>query len=57
MPSIERQSPDVLGNAVVPTTAVEQYMATLINWLADDDIAPSVLPKLNRFNGSLGFIT
>jgi uncharacterized protein (DUF1501 family) len=60
MPSIEKNSPDALANsAVVPTTSVEQYMATLVDWLGDGKVdLHKVFPSLKAFNKeTLGFIS
>jgi uncharacterized protein (DUF1501 family) len=59
MPSIEKNSPDALINgAVVPTTSVEQYMATLVDWLGDGKMnLDKVFPNLARFDSKiLGFM-
>jgi uncharacterized protein (DUF1501 family) len=59
MPKIERNSPDALANnAVVPTTSVEQYMATLVEWLGDGKVdLEKVFPNLASFDKkSLGFM-
>jgi len=59
MPKIQRNSPDALANnAVVPTTSVEQYMATLVDWLADGKIdLDRVFPNLANFDKkTLGFM-
>jgi uncharacterized protein (DUF1501 family) len=59
MPKIEKNSPDALANnAVVPTTSVEQYMATLVEWLGDGNInLEKVFPNLANFDKkTLGFM-
>lgn len=51
MPRLERNSPDALANnAVVPTIASQQYIATLVNWLGDGKISlDEVFPSLASF--------
>ncbi len=59
MPEIRKNSPDALANnAVVPTTSVEQYMATLVEWLGDGKIdLIKVFPNLANFDKkTLGFM-
>jgi len=59
MPKVEKNSPDALANnAIVPTTSVEQYMATLVNWLGDGKIElEKVFPNLASFESkNLGFM-
>ncbi len=59
MPEVKRDSPDALiNNVVVPTTSVEQYMATLVEWLGDKKVNLSKLfPNLENFDKkSLGFM-
>ncbi|HIP59786.1 MAG TPA: DUF1501 domain-containing protein [Campylobacterales bacterium] len=59
MPRIQRNSPDALANsAVVPTTSVEHYMATLVEWLGDGKIdLQKVFPNLASFDKkTLGFM-
>ena len=59
MPEIKRNSPDALANnALVPTTSVEQYMATLVQWLGDEKIElQKVFPNLASFESkNLGFM-
>lgn len=59
MPRVEKNSPDALANnAVVPTTSVDQYMATLVDWLGDGKInLEKVFPNLSKFDkNTLGFM-
>ncbi len=59
MPKVQKNSPDALANnAVVPTTSVEQYMATLVEWLGDGKIdLQKVFPNLGNFDKkTLGFM-
>ena len=51
-------NPDMVGNILIPTTAVDQYGATLGAWfgLAPTDLA-NVFPNLARFSSAnLGFV-
>jgi len=59
MPQIKRNSPDALiNNVVVPTTSVEQYMATLVEWLGDGRVSlQKVFPNLKNFDkNTIGFM-
>ena len=41
----------------IPTTATEQYAATLGRWFGADDAAlAQVFPQLQHFSGPLGFL-
>jgi uncharacterized protein (DUF1501 family) len=58
MPKIEANSPDAIEDRVVPTTSVEQYLATVATWFgassADLDV---IFPNLHSFpQRTLGFL-
>ena len=51
-------NPDMAGNALVPTLAVDQYAATLAAWLGvgPADLA-TIFPNLGNFSpANLGFV-
>jgi len=51
-------NPDAVDNALIPTTSVEQYLATLGRWfgVSDADLL-SIFPRLSAFpNRDLGFM-
>ena len=52
------QNPNASGNALIPTTSVEQYLATMATWFGVD--APSlakIFPNLAKFTPTnLGFM-
>jgi uncharacterized protein (DUF1501 family) len=58
MPRIERNSADAIAGRVVPTTSVEQYLATLVSWLGVNDAdLDTVFGNLHSFNSrGLGFM-
>ncbi len=59
MPQIAPDSPHTLANgALIPTTASQQYLATLVAWLGDEKIdLTSVFPGLKQFKEQkMGFI-
>jgi len=59
MPRLAPDSPDALdGNAVIPTTSTDQYLATLVDWLGDGAIdLHGVFPRLKKFDkATLGFM-
>lgn len=51
-------NPDAVGNAFVPTTSVEAYMATMATWLGvTSQQMPTIFPKLAGFpKQNLGFM-
>ncbi len=58
MPEISANSPDAIEDRVIPTTAVEQYLATIASWFgassADLDV---IFPNLHSFpSNNLGFL-
>lgn len=51
MPEISLDSPYAIGERVVPTTAIEQYLAPLVSWLGvSESSLYSVFPNLSSFN-------
>ena len=59
MPQIKADSPDAIEDRVIPTTAVEQYLATIASWFgassADLDV---IFPNLHSFpQRNLGFVS
>ena len=57
MPKIEANSPDAITDRVIPTTSVEQYLATIATWFgATNNEVNVIFPNLNSFPVSnLGF--
>lgn len=53
------RNPDMAGNALVPTTSVDQYAATLSRWLgASESGLDTIFPNLKNFpRRDLGFMT
>lgn len=51
-------NPDAVGNALIPTTSVETYLATMATWLGVTAAqAPAVFPRLSAFpKADLGFM-
>ena len=58
MPSIEVDSPDAWYDRLVPTTATESYLATLVKWFgASESELDMIFPNLKNFtNKELGFL-
>ncbi|HHL45940.1 MAG TPA: DUF1501 domain-containing protein [Gammaproteobacteria bacterium] len=58
MPALHRDSPDAWSNRMVPTTSMEQYLATIVKWFgATDDELNSIFPNLPAFaNRDMGFM-
>ncbi len=57
MPQIKANSPDAIGDRVIPTTSVEQYLATIATWFgASDTDLDVIFPNLSSFSTrNLGF--
>ncbi len=54
MPDVGQGSADMLDNAIVPTTSVEQYLAGLVNWLGDGSLdLDAVFPNLSAFDSQI----
>jgi uncharacterized protein (DUF1501 family) len=58
MPQIKADSPDAIDDRVIPTTSVEQYLATIAKWFgASNDDLDVIFPNLNSFpTRNLGFL-
>ncbi len=58
MPKIEANSPDAVEDRVIPTTAVEQYLATVVSWFgASAAEVQQLFPNLSSFSSpDLGFM-
>lgn len=58
MPAVQIDSPDAIDDRVIPTTSVEQYLATLATWLgADNADIGVVFPNIGSFaTMDLGFM-
>jgi uncharacterized protein (DUF1501 family) len=51
IPEISIDSPHAIGERVVPTTSIEQYLAPLVTWLGVSDSGlSSVFPNLSSFD-------
>jgi uncharacterized protein (DUF1501 family) len=51
-------NPDAVGNALIPTTSVDQYLATMGRWfgVSDPQLA-TIFPHLSAFKtANLGFM-
>lgn len=50
-------NPDMIGGALIPTTSVDQYAATLGRWLgASESELKTIFPNLENFSPNLGFM-
>jgi len=58
MPQIKANSPDATGDRVIPTTSVEQYLATIASWFgASNEDLDVIFPNLSNFpTRKLGFL-
>ncbi|HHD63578.1 MAG TPA: DUF1501 domain-containing protein [Desulfobulbaceae bacterium] len=58
MPKIEADSPDAIEDRVIPTTAVDQYLATIAAWFgASTADLGAIFPNLHSFpTTNLGFL-
>jgi uncharacterized protein (DUF1501 family) len=58
MPQIKADSPDAIDDRIIPTTSVEQYLATIATWFgASNDDLDVIFPNLNSFpTRNLGFL-
>jgi len=58
MPALHRDSPDAWSNRIVPTTAMDEYLATIVRWFgADDEELDDIFPNLKSFaHRNLGFM-
>lgn len=59
MPKIQADSPDAVSDRVIPTTSVEQYLATVATWFgATNSELNGIFPNLSSFpESNLGFLT
>ena len=59
LPILASDSPDNLGNSLLPSTAMDQYGATLAKWMGINDTdLPAIFQNLNNFSvKDLGFLT
>ncbi len=58
MPELRRDSPDSWSGRIVPTTAMEQYLATLVRWLgASEEDLQTIFPSHALFDAAgMGFL-
>ncbi|MFK5925590.1 MAG: DUF1501 domain-containing protein [Desulfuromusa sp.] len=58
MPALHRDSPDAWSNRIIPTTAMEEYLATIVKWFgATDAELDTIFPNLNSFaQRDMGFM-
>lgn len=58
MPQMILDSPDAWSNRMIPTTATEEYLATIVKWFgATDSELDTLFPNLNTFATSdMGFM-
>ncbi len=51
-------NPDAVGNAIIPTTSVDQYLATMARWMGvTDPQLATIFPQLRQFPKSdIGFL-
>ncbi len=58
MPALHRDSPDAWSNRMVPTTAMEEYLATVVRWFgATEEELDVIFPNLGSFTTrNLGFL-
>jgi len=57
MPSIEIDSPDAWYDRLVPTTSMESYLATLMQWMgADTEDLNAIFPNLKNFPKDIGYM-
>ena len=59
MPAIHRDSPDAWSNRMIPTTSMEQYLATIVKWFgATDEELNEIFPNSGSFaTRNMGFMT
>ncbi len=58
MPVLKKGSPDTVSDRLIPTTSVEQYLATIVKWFgATDNELNAIFPNLNTFTQkNMGFM-
>jgi len=58
MPAMQKDSPDAVSNRMIPTTSVEEYLATIVKWFgATPDELDTIFPNLGTFDQKdMGFM-
>ncbi len=58
MPALKKDSPDAVSNRMVPTTSVEEYLATIVKWFgATENELNAIFPNLGTFTQKdMGFM-
>lgn len=58
MPALQKDSPDAVSGRIIPTTSVEQYLATIVKWFgATPDELDTIFPNLGTFEQKdMGFM-
>ncbi len=58
MPAMRKDSPDAVSNRMIPTTSVEQYLATIVKWFgATENELNAIFPNLGTFTQKdMGFM-
>jgi len=59
MPQLSSSSPDGLGDSMIPSMAMEEYLATIVKWFgANQNELNSIFPNLSAFETSdIGFMS
>ena len=58
MPAMHKDSPDAVSNRMIPTTSVEEYLATIVKWFgATENELNAIFPNLGTFEQKdMGFM-
>ena len=58
MPALKKDSPDAVSDRIIPTTSVEQYLATIVKWFgATEGELNAIFPNLSAFDQkNMGFM-
>jgi len=58
MPQLSNDSPDGLGDSMIPTTSMEEYLATIVKWFgATENELNTIFPNLSSFaRNNMGFM-
>ena len=57
MPTLSKDSSDFWSDRMVPTTAMESYLATVVQWFgARDSELNAIFPNLHNFTKNMGFM-
>ena len=57
MPTLSKDSTDFWSDRMVPTTAMESYLATVVKWFgASDSELNTIFPNLHRFTRNMDFM-